>query len=56
MKRTFLKYEVKNDFEWRIFFREVTPCSLVEVHQPFGGTYCLHLQGQRVSQVSNSKK
>jgi hypothetical protein len=28
-------------------------CSLVEVHQCFRWTYCLHLQGQRVSQARN---
>jgi hypothetical protein len=30
-------------------FSDVMPCSLVEAHQHFGGTYSLHLQGQRVS-------
>jgi hypothetical protein len=29
----------------------VMPCSLVEVHQYFRGTYCLHLQGQGLSQA-----
>jgi hypothetical protein len=32
---------------------DVTPCSLVEVYGPIRGTYCLHLQGQRVRQASN---
>jgi hypothetical protein len=27
----------------------VTPCSLVDVYRRVGGTYCLHLQGLRVS-------
>jgi hypothetical protein len=26
-------------------FWVVAPCSLVEVHQRFGGTFCLHHQG-----------
>jgi hypothetical protein len=28
----------------------------VKVNQRFGGTYCLHLQGQRVSQARNHKQ
>jgi hypothetical protein len=27
----------------------VTPCSLVEIYQSFGGTYCLHLQSSACS-------
>jgi hypothetical protein len=37
-------------------FWGVTPCSMVEVHQCFWGTYCLHLQGQRVSQARNQQE
>jgi hypothetical protein len=33
-------------------FCDVTPWSPVEVHQRFGGTNCLHLQGCRVSQAN----
>jgi hypothetical protein len=32
---------------------DVMACSVLEVYQCFGGTYCLHLQGQRLSQASN---
>jgi hypothetical protein len=35
----------------RTTFRDVLQCTLVQVHQCFGGTYCLHFQGQRVSQA-----
>jgi hypothetical protein len=37
------------------FFRNVTPCSLVEAGRRFWGTYSyfLHLQGRRVSQASS---
>jgi hypothetical protein len=27
---------------------DVMPCGLVEAYRCFGGTYCLHLEGQRV--------
>jgi len=30
-------------------FCDVTPCSLVEMYQRFGGTYCIHLQLRRVN-------
>jgi hypothetical protein len=30
---------------WRIMI-----CSLLKFNWPFGGTYCLHLQGRRISQ------
>jgi hypothetical protein len=30
-------------------------CSLAEVHQGFGGTYCLYLQDQRINQTSSMK-
>jgi hypothetical protein len=36
-----------------IIFQDVTPCNLVELYGCFGGTYCLHLQGLRVSQSSS---
>jgi hypothetical protein len=29
-----------------IIFWDMTPCSLVEVLQRFGGTYCLHFHGR----------
>jgi hypothetical protein len=32
-------------------FLYVTPCSLVEVYRHFGGMYCVHLQGRRVSEL-----
>jgi hypothetical protein len=34
-------------------FWDMMPCSSVDVNQCPRGTYCLHLQGQRVSQASN---
>jgi hypothetical protein len=37
-------------------FWDVTLCSSVKVHWRFGGTYCLHLQGRRVSQAVNWKE
>jgi hypothetical protein len=40
----------------KIIFWDVTPCSLVEVHGRFGGTYCLHIQGRSVSQGSNQQE
>jgi hypothetical protein len=30
-------------------------CSVVEVYGCLGGTYCFHLQGQRVSQACNKQ-
>jgi hypothetical protein len=36
-------------------FWDVKSCSLIEVHQNFSGTYCLQLQGGRVSQISNKQ-
>jgi hypothetical protein len=34
-------------------FWDIMPCSSVKVNQRFGGTYRLHLQGQKVSQARN---
>jgi hypothetical protein len=36
-------------------FWDVTPCSLVEVHKCFVGTFCLHLCGRRLSQARNQQ-
>jgi hypothetical protein len=33
-------------------FWYVSPSSVVDLYQRFGGTYCLHLQGRRVSHIS----
>lgn len=33
-------------------FWDATPCSSIDVHRRFGGTPCLHLQGERVCQAS----
>jgi hypothetical protein len=35
-------------------FWNVIPCNQVEVYRRLGGIYCLHLQGQRVSQAINA--
>jgi hypothetical protein len=32
-------------------FWDVTPCSLVELYERFGGTYCLRLQNRRVNSL-----
>jgi hypothetical protein len=34
-------------------FWNITPCSSLEVIRRFGGTFHLHLQGQRMSQERN---
>jgi hypothetical protein len=39
---------MKNTIFWN-----VKPCSPVEVYRRFGGTCCFHLQGIRISHVSN---
>jgi hypothetical protein len=36
-----------------IIFWDITPCSLLKVNRRFGGTYCLHLQGWRISWERN---
>jgi hypothetical protein len=36
-------------------FWDVRPCILA-VHRRFGGSYCIHLQGPRVSQASDQQK
>jgi hypothetical protein len=45
----------RKDYSKSIIFWDVTPCSLREVHHHFGGTYWLHLQGQRVNQAASSR-
>jgi hypothetical protein len=46
----FVRFEVLSAVTMkRTIFWDVTLCSPVDVHQRFGGTYCLHLQGQKVS-------
>jgi hypothetical protein len=37
-------------------FWDVTPYSLVKVHQLFRGTYCLHPEGQRASHATSKSK
>jgi hypothetical protein len=36
-------------------FWDMTLCSLIEVYCSFRGTYCHHLQGQRVSQARSKQ-
>jgi hypothetical protein len=42
---------LKSTFVWVVML-----CSQVEVHQHFGGAYCLHPQGQRGSHTSSQRK
>jgi hypothetical protein len=37
-------------------FRNITPCSPLEVNRRFGRTYRLHLQGRRISQARNQRE
>jgi hypothetical protein len=39
-----------------INFWNIMPCSLLTVNRRFGGTYRLHLQGSRISQVRNQRE
>jgi hypothetical protein len=41
---------MKNTIFW-----DGTMCSPVQVHQHFGGMYCLHFKARRVSQISNQQ-
>jgi hypothetical protein len=34
-----------------VSYRDVTPCSLIQVYRCFGGKYYVNLQGRRVSEV-----
>jgi hypothetical protein len=36
-------------------FCNVTPCGLVVVYRCLGGTYCLRIQGRRLSQASSKQ-
>jgi hypothetical protein len=42
---------MKNSIFW-----DITPHSPVKVDRRFGGTYCLRLQGRRVSEARNQHK
>jgi hypothetical protein len=54
-----------NNIRWRVQITQllksnvlwdVMPCSAVDIHGSFGGTYCLHLQGKRyVTQATNKE-
>jgi hypothetical protein len=46
-----ITYDIALPFSNSVF-GDVTPCSPVEDHTCFGGTYRLHLQDLRVSQVN----
>jgi hypothetical protein len=37
-------------------YRNITPCSPLEVNGRFGGTYCRQLQGQKISQARNQRE
>jgi hypothetical protein len=34
-------------------FWDITPCNPLKVNRRFGGTYCLHLQGRKISRARN---
>jgi hypothetical protein len=42
---TYWIYGVRNSKYESTVFWDVKTCALVEINLPFGGTYCLHLQG-----------
>jgi hypothetical protein len=37
-------------------FWDITPCSPLSVNRRFGGTYCLHLQGRKISRARSQCK
>jgi hypothetical protein len=39
-----------------IIFWDITPCNPLKVNRRFGWTYCLHLQGRRISRVRNQRE
>jgi hypothetical protein len=39
-----------------VIFWDITRCSSLEVNRRFGGTYCLHLQGRRISRARNQRE
>jgi hypothetical protein len=47
--------EGQNDKQISIFWN-ITPCSPSSVNRRFGGTYCLHLQGRKISWAGNQRK
>jgi hypothetical protein len=36
--------------------RDIMPCSPLRVHLRFGGKYCLHLQGRKISRERNQNE
>jgi hypothetical protein len=54
-----LRYEhilKENGLEKSIVFRDIMLCSPLKVNGRFGGTYSLHLQGQRIAEQETSTK
>jgi hypothetical protein len=45
----------KSNLKSTIFW-DIMPCSLLKVNWHFGGTYCLHLRGRRISQARNQRE
>jgi hypothetical protein len=46
-KNYFVGFDVVTAMVMKItIFPDITPCSPLKVNRRFGGTYCLHLQGQ----------
>jgi hypothetical protein len=37
-------------------FWDITPCSSLKVNRCFGGTYCLYLQGRKISRARNQRE
>jgi hypothetical protein len=55
--RKYFRFEVPKAMTMKsTAFCNIMPCSPLEVHRRFGGTYCLHIQGQRVSQARKQQE
>jgi hypothetical protein len=49
----FLDHMASNNMSKSTIFSDITPCSPLKVNRRFGGTYCLRLQGRRLSRARN---
>jgi hypothetical protein len=50
-----IKISTTKYFKSAVFW-DITPWSPLKVNRRFGGTYCLHLQGRRISEASNQRE